>query len=1015
MMEYPKKIYVKDYIDIYNHYKSIYDNAMVLIQVGGFYECYATDTDGPDIKKLAEELDYIVSKKDKKKELSKSNPYMLGFPLYKIDDLIEKIVANNYTVIRIDQVTEPPNPERKVVGIFSSSTCIISNNNDTKNLGCLYMDIITSNGKYILCFGMSSYDLSTGKGCVYETVSKNDDYIYCLDDTIRFFESYKPSEIIIDFSDNFTKYMETNKCINNMTFDDMILYMGLNTINRYKMTNKKMLIKAKFQQIFLDNIFGKYNDKNNIYNYSNAMISLVGLLDFAKSHQPLLINKITEPEWYSSNKYLFLGNKALEQLNVLEGDKSLFSIINKTKTSMGKRLLKDTITKPIFDIDELNNRYSMINKINKLGISNDISAKLNYIADISKLLRRMELNNIHPSEMYNFYISMKQVKEYISFIKEYDNIYKKLDYKYIDEIDTIITFIDDNFDIEYMSSINYSNYKEETHNYIKKNKDLDDIENDITIGNNFMDILMDKLMEYVKDDKKFISKNTNTIKLKYNDKQGYYFLMTKRRSKLLKKELEKVKDIKIGSKQIKIDDLIFTDLPAGNDTKIHCEQMRNISNDVIALKVNLANHCKNNFYEIINIIVNSYSIYIEYYINIISYIDFINSGAICAKTNGYCRPKINQIEKSYFNAKELRHPIVEYINTECKYTPHNINIGDDINGILLYGVNSSGKSTLMKSIGLNLILAQIGYYVAAKKYTYNPYKSLFTRIVGNDNLFRGMSSFMVEMVELMAILKRNDSNTMVLGDEICRGTEEKSANIIVAYMLETLNNNNTSFITATHLHQIAEMKSVKKLDKIKTKHLKIEYDDVNERLVYSRELCDGQGDKYYGVQVAKYLMKDDLFNRRTKELEEEYENNNKKSNYNQYLVMDKCSICESTKDLETHHIEFQKDFKDKVNIENPHIKKDEMYNLVVLCRECHDNVDNGKIKIKGYIDTSNGRELDYKVRRKSHKKKKYSLEEIELINSVKNMTAHNAKKKLNTEYNMKISSKTIENIWNNNY
>ena len=228
-------------------------------------------------------------------------------------------------------------------------------------------------------------------------------------------------------------------------------------------------------------------------------------------------------------------------------------------------------------------------------------------------------------------------------------------------------------------------------------------------------------------------------------------------------------------------------------------------------------------------------------------------------------------EFSYFKTEELRHPIVEVINQDVEYHPHTLELGTNLKGILLYGINSSGKSTLMKSIGINIILAQIGYFVSAKSFELSPYKSLFTRINGNDNIFRGLSSFMVEMVELMAILKRNNEHTLVIGDEICRGTEEKSANILVAYMLEKLSINKTSFITATHLHQIAEMPSVKKLDNVKAKHLKVEYDLENDMLVYSRDLQDGQGEKFYGVQVAKFVMKDELFNQRTAELEKEYQ------------------------------------------------------------------------------------------------------------------------------------------------
>jgi DNA mismatch repair protein MutS len=275
----------------------------------------------------------------------------------------------------------------------------------------------------------------------------------------------------------------------------------------------------------------------------------------------------------------------------------------------------------------------------------------------------------------------------------------------------------------------------------------------------------------------------------------------------------------------------------------------------------------------------------------------------------------------------------------------------------------------MKSIGLAIVMAQIGYYVPATKFVYSPYYNLMTRIVGIDNIFRGMSSFMVEMMELIAILKRNTNNTLVLGDEICRGTEEKSANIIVAYMLETLVESNTSFITATHLHSIANLPSVKNIQDIRICHLKINYDDKNDMLIYSRELTEGQGDKYYGVMVAKYLMKSDKFNNRTKELEMEYENYSiKKSNYNKDVLMISCHICQDTKNLETHHINFQKDCDEVKVIKKPHIKKNKPYNLVVLCSKCHDMIDRDEIVVEGWVKTSKDTILDY------HKNSKKNVE-----------------------------------------
>ena len=417
-------------------------------------------------------------------------------------------------------------------------------------------------------------------------------------------------------------------------------------------------------------------------------------------------------------------------------------------------------------------------------------------------------------------------------------------------------------------------------------------------------------------------------------------------------------------------------------------------------------------------IYDTFSDSLYYTANKIAYLDFVFSGAITAKKLGYCKPKIeNNYNHSYFDAKNLRHPIVERINEDFEYKPHNISLGKDNIGILLYGINSSGKSTLMKSIGLNIIMAQIGYFVSASEFTYYPYNTLMTRISGMDNIFKGMSSFMVEMMELIAILKRNDSNTLVLGDEICRGTEEKSANIIVTYMLEVLEKFNSSFITATHLHQIAEMESVKNLKKVKSMHLKVEYDDENQKLIYSRTLCEGQGDKYYGVQVAKYLMRNDDFNKRTKELEEEYENINiKKSRYNANVLMTCCEICNSNQKLEYHHINFQKDFTDGILNDNPHIKKDAKYNGVVLCQTCHDKVDRGEIIINGWMETSDGRELDYKFGN-VRKVKKYDENQIRLIKEIQklNLSLEQSKNILKDKHNMKISRNTINKIWSNNY
>ena len=404
-------------------------------------------------------------------------------------------------------------------------------------------------------------------------------------------------------------------------------------------------------------------------------------------------------------------------------------------------------------------------------------------------------------------------------------------------------------------------------------------------------------------------------------------------------------------------------------------------------------------------------------------IDFINSGAICAIQNHYSKPILQTKNNSYFKAKELRHPIVEKINSKTNYIPHDIELGHETDqyGILLYGINSAGKSTLMKAIGLNIILAQIGYFTSTTYFEFYPYQNLFTRINGNDNIFKNLSSFMVEMLELIAILKRNNSNTLVIADELCHTTEELSANVIITYMLEVLSKNHASFITATHLHKLAKIKSIKILKELKIKHIKITYDEINDLLIYDRNLLEGEGESFYGLQIAKYMMKDQYFNDRTTELLDEYKKikKNKNSKYNSKLYLNYCEICKTQNNLETHHIFFQKDFnKLGINKSKFYLQKNSLANLVVLCMQCHDEIDKGTIIINGWIETSQGTKLDYIINNTKIIKKKYDENMIAFVKQIQLISNNDprlARLKIQEKLNLKISTKTILNMWNDQY
>jgi DNA mismatch repair protein MutS len=357
--------------------------------------------------------------------------------------------------------------------------------------------------------------------------------------------------------------------------------------------------------------------------------------------------------------------------------------------------------------------------------------------------------------------------------------------------------------------------------------------------------------------------------------------------------------------------------------------------------------------------------------NIIKYLTRVDIAACCAKNAfEYCyvRPDIDtektQRKSSFISMKNMRHPIIERIQDDIEYVGNDLELNQD--GILLYGINASGKSSFMKGIGLNIIMAQAGMYVAAESMSYYPYNSIFTRISGMDNIYKGMSSFTVEMTELRNILQRCNKYSLVIGDEICCGTESISGISIVASGIDTLIKKGSCFIFASHLHELTKITCISKHIKDKSlsvKHIRITIDDKN-RIIYDRKLQDGQGSKIYGIEVCKSLDMPLDFMKNAEKIRKEVDGINKdivknrKSRYNSNVIIDKCKICDNTAE-ETHHIVYQEKANDEGFLSNYH--KNSKHNLVALCKECHKKEHSGELKIKGYIATSYGVVLDYTI------------------------------------------------------
>ena len=346
----------------------------------------------------------------------------------------------------------------------------------------------------------------------------------------------------------------------------------------------------------------------------------------------------------------------------------------------------------------------------------------------------------------------------------------------------------------------------------------------------------------------------------------------------------------------------------------------------------------------------------------VSAVDMVQNRCYVARKYRYCRPVIvrhtnhSDTSASFVRASGLRHCLIERINEEECYVSNDIELGgystselkDDTttSGMLLYGTNAVGKTSLIRAIGIAIIMAQAGFYVPASSFVYRPYRAIMTRILGNDNLFKGLSTFVVEMSELRVILRMADANTLVLGDELCSGTEMDSAISIFVAGLQHLYRTGASFIFATHLHEIAGYSEIREMSaRLRLAHMRVFYDKARDTLVYDRKLQDGAGESMYGLEVCRALHLPDDFLENANQIRMKYRGVSTKtptasilddavpSRYNVSKLRGVCELCEKSRGTEVHHLQHQ----ESADTDNfiGHIHKNHPANLASICEDCH--------------------------------------------------------------------------------
>lgn len=960
--------------EVYFKYQKEYEikygkKTVIFMEVGSFFELYGVDNEEEkigDLYNVCNILNIVVTRRNKTNiKNNRSNCLMAGFPTPSLKRFIDILIEHEYTIVLVEQMNPPKNTIREITKIISPTTNITNSENDiSKNLLSIYFEDTTCyiTNKKILMIGLSSIDTLIGKSIINEFIVKEENINETFEDLYRIIETLDPMEIIINTK---LKYYNDEYIKKRLPIENKKIYYnsGINLDNS--------IYDISYQNTFLNKIYTNTGlitaiEYLDLEMKNNARTSFVILLQFAYEHDSTILNRIKKPYLDNNSDRLILSNNTIYQLNILSENKtskcmnninSLFDILNKTQTSMGKRLLKYNLVNPTTNADIINKNYNDIESILKLNDKNcyeNINKRMRNIIDFEKYLHKINMCKLNPFEFSSFYKSLLSSIELFTYIKNV-NIFINYNINiYIDVLNNIIKKIDDTLIMDRVQKYNLLSIDENIFN-IGVNDTIDKLENSIKL---IKDSYEKELLEL----SNMIEEGSNFLKLEKTDKLGYYYSLSKGRAKKLESELKKINNSKYNFKS------------TTSNAKISSETIDKMSNKLVAYFEKLKKECKDEFIDFIKNLIIDYSDDINSIIDTISYIDYINNGANIAFNYGYCKPNIcklneNDNSDSYFDAKGIRHPIIERLNNKTKYVLNDIYMGNDNNGIILFSINGAGKSSLMKAIGLNIIMAQMGYYVPCNKFNYIPFKTIYTRITGNDNIFKGYSSFYVEMSELRTIIKNADKFSLVLGDEICKGTEYISALSIVSASIEKLAQNSVKFIFATHLHKIIDIGI--KYNNVSLKHLEVEFKDNN--IKYIRKLKEGSGNSLYGLEVANWIIDDKNFidiATKTRDIllnKPKLILNNNKSKYNNNIYLDYCAICKKTKEtlgngnLHVHHIQYQEDFR---NNNTPVIngkRMNDFCNLVILCDNHHKMVHNNKIIINDYINTNNGIILDYKI------------------------------------------------------
>ena len=797
---------MQHYLDTKNQYK----DCILFYRLGDFYEMFFDDAIN-----VSRELELTLTGKDCGKE---ERAPMCGIPYHAAENYISRLIGKGYKVAICEQLEDPKQAKgivkRDVIRVVTPGTVMEANLLDDRKNN--YIMCVYKNGIY---FGVTVCDITTGDFRTTQ-IKETNNFATLLDEISK----YSPAELVVnsmmyDCQEEIAKIKER--------FD-----IYITRLDEGKFTDDSKGLENKYKIVDDED-----NVLESIKEYMLSISSTNALLTYLLDTQKNSLDYINKLVVYSTTKYMSLDINARRNLEITEKlrDKSkkgtLLWVLDRTATSMGGRLLRRWLNNPLINENQINRRLEAVQELkDNIMLRGELSESLKKVYDIERLAGKISYGSANARDLISLKNSAKQlpiIKKILSDAKS--NLLKEM-YENLDILEDVYELIDKTIVDEPPISV-----KEGGLIKLGFDEEVDKLKTATTDGKNWIIQLEAEEREKT---------GIKGLKVGFNKVFGYYIEVTKSNASLVPDRYIRKQTLTNGERYI-------------------TEELKNLENQILGAEEKVVNLEYNIFVQIrdkIELQVER----LQRTAEVVAIVDSLCSFATVADDQNYVKPEVDS--SGIIDIKDGRHPVIEKILPSGSFVQNDTYLDKNDNRLsIITGPNMAGKSTYMRQVALITLMAQVGSFVPASYARIGVVDKIFTRVGASDDLSMGQSTFMVEMMEVAQILREATSNSLVILDEIGRGTSTYDGLSIAWAVAEYISNSEkcgAKTLFATHYHELTELEN--KLEGVKNYSIAVK--EKGEDIIFLRKIVKGGTDESYGVHVAKLAGVPQIVTKRANEI-----------------------------------------------------------------------------------------------------------------------------------------------------